>query len=1842
MERINSDNEVIDSQILLENVGFLENDFDNSFTLQSTLIAVKEYVAEKENSCMLEESAIAFSSLRKTKYNCSQNTRTALDSSKNNNVSQLQTIRDVSRNLKDWGLPQGIAQKYEERHIVLMFDWQVQCLSNPKVLLDCANLVYSAPTSAGKTLVAEILTIKTVLERQKKVIIILPFVSIVREKMFYLQDILSSSGIRVEGFMGSQSPPGGLQAVHVAICTIEKANSLINKFLDDGNISELGAVVVDELHLLGDPHRGYILELLLTKIKYVSTKLDDVNIQIIGMSATLPNLDVLANWLDAELFVTDFRPIPLEEYCLVGNNFFDKHGQIISTLEKDTKVGESDHVLKICLNTIRDGCSVLIFCMTKNRCENLAQSISSSFFKLGCSGDEMGLVLRNQLKTESIFEVLEQLKNCSVGIDHILKTTISFGVAYHHAGLTFDERDIIEGGFKSGAIRVLVATSTLSSGVNLPARKVIVRSPVFQRQPINILTYKQMIGRAGRMGRDSKGESILICTEAEKKIGFELMMGALDSVQSCIETEDKFMRAVLEMIASQVISTKAELDLYSKCTLLFVQQNISLSQNLLLNTTLNQLINYELVRIQADGEEKRYVATPLGKACLSSSMAPNDGLSLFCELQRARQCLVLETDLHLIYLVTPYSVSSQWGDIDWLHLLTLWESLTKSMKKVGELVGVQESFIIRCLRGNNKLNNVQNKMSIHKRFYTALALQDLVNEVPLSEVALKFQCARGFLQSLQQAAATFAGMVTAFCRQLGWKNMEMLISQFQDRLHFGIHSELVELMKLPTLNGIRARTLFDSGFETIASIASADSNTIENALHKSVPFQSSKERDGDDSDDIRKRNKIRNIWITGSCGITAKEAAENLILEARKYLELEIGVAEIKWEKRTLKTVNNSQNVSRDEIQNSPKQHLYKSQSSVPIKNEVISQKLNDISNSETVSKNDKDIKVCTAVIPIFKTEDKKENTTENYSLPTIIKDDIAWDSLNFTEVAIENVTQLRSLNTMHSPNISFGDSEDKPIISKNVSTKELSLNDVSLFSSEGDNSSLFEETLPIDLIPSKLLDKESEISTPVSKLKKTETISGDINFDSNTILNAFKSTIVDVETDEDIKLVYDDDNRMSENELEVAFNISEEVVNTQEISETSIKHIFITPFKRQAEFTENGDVQLAKKIKIDADKCFSIANKTQPVFKISSLNLNCAQSMKYAVVFNKFKLDCVILRGKDILENMKMLSNIQEASIYLCISNKDMNVNETIGSNVLKVSKTNPNHKTGNSIVHPIQGITICFGYECVLLDLNFLDDKLIKENISSWFQRQSLKLKVLSLKPIYLHLKQCFHIDPGLPSIDISLTEWLLDSDEKIPDILYLTKKYCGLDMANISFKIDNKEKKLKLLNCFEDACVRAWCVWAVADGQKKSLLEQYHTVPDTVYKETQVLKILSDCEFYGLSVDKDLASRLLIDVKVSQETLQKKAFKICGYNFNFNSSKDVAKVLGIYKGRKVSTKKSVLTSHNTPISSIVMFWRKLNSILTKTLYPLTEKACIYNSGDRINPTYTMYTCTGRVSMHEPNLQNVPRTFSIPARYLIENDIDTDEVIEFNCRNIFRAAPGHLLVSADYCQLEMRILTHYSEDPVLMKIMRSDVDVFKSIAASWSNVSEEEVDDDLRQKAKQLCYGILYGMGNRTLAQHLDVTELEAAMFMDSFYKTYPSIRSFTQSVIDDCKRNGYVKTLMKRQRFLPDINSNLIHKKTAAERQAVNTTIQGSAADIAKAAMCAIDDRTNGSAHRPRLILQMHDELIYEVPEPGKQCFISLIREVMEDTVRLKVPLPVKVRSGYTWGTLDEIKL
>ena len=556
---------------------------------------------------------------------------------------------------------------------------------------------------------------------------------------------MTSSGMRVEGFFGGYHPPGGFDSIDLAVVTIEKANSIINRLLEQNKLSDIGIIVIDEIHLISDSSRGYILELLLTKILYMCEKYQH-KIQLVTMSATLPNVELLRNWLKAEYFSTDYRPIELREMIKIGKKIYDQKMNFVKMIDEKWKEffpNDTDEICQLAMETIMDNCQLIIFCPSKEWCEQLSQNLARGIYNMR----------KKKVKAiDGIFDIkrvenlLQQIKGLPSGADQELKRSLAYGCAFHHAGLTTDERDVIEMGFKNGTIKVLVATSTLSSGVNLPARRVIIRTPMFGKNMMSNLTYRQMIGRAGRKGKDILGESILVCNEATTRVGKLLVETPLDPITSCLDINDHahLKRALLEIIASGVANSKQDLETFVSSTLFCQQNKINFSyfetineefvattndksekkpdnataesnENDPIKTSMDFLLEYEFIRLHVDDETKKlqFVPTRLGLACLSSSLPPKDGFLLFSELQKSRQNFVLESELHAIYLVTPFSVAYQLQEIDWIHFAELHDKLPDIMKRVGEMVGVSATYLIKAITGRQ--GSDWRSQQIHKR-----------------------------------------------------------------------------------------------------------------------------------------------------------------------------------------------------------------------------------------------------------------------------------------------------------------------------------------------------------------------------------------------------------------------------------------------------------------------------------------------------------------------------------------------------------------------------------------------------------------------------------------------------------------------------------------------------------------------------------------------------------------------------------------------------------------------------------------------------------------------------------------------------------------------------------------------------------------------------------------------------------------------------------------------------------------------------------------------------------------------------------------------------------------------
>ncbi|XP_075006076.1 helicase POLQ-like isoform X5 [Calonectris borealis] len=573
-----------------------------------------------------------------------------------------------------YGLPSKVKDLFRQfRGIETLYEWQHDCLMLES-LQQRKNLIYSLPTSGGKTLVAEIIILQELLCRQKDVLMILPYVAIVQEKVRGLSSFGIELGFLVEEYAGSKGrfPPIKRRIKKsLYIATIEKGHALVNSLIETERIDDLGLVVVDELHMLGEGSRGATLEITLAKILYTSK-----NTQIIGMSATLNNVGDLQKFLQAEYYTNNFRPVELKEYVKIRDTIYavdDKteNGYTFSHLlnfkySSNLEKADPDHIIALVTEVIPKY-SCLIFCPTKKNCENVASMV--------CKYLKKEFRAHREKEKQDLIKNLKNIGNGSVC--PVLKQTIPFGVAYHHSGLTNDERKSIEEAYSTGVLCLLACTATLAAGVNLPARRVILRAPYVANDVLKKNQYKQMIGRAGRAGIDSAGESILIVQEKDKHLVQDLVNSPLENCYSnlLLELTKGMQSLLLSLVGLKIAVTCEEVDNFMCNTLLGVQQQLlskekSLSE--IIRDGLENLIEKGLLkgRISEKDQDSKCILTItlLGKATYKGSIDLAYCNLLYRELKKGLEGLILESNLHLLYLATPYDMTSNCSP-DWMIYL---------------------------------------------------------------------------------------------------------------------------------------------------------------------------------------------------------------------------------------------------------------------------------------------------------------------------------------------------------------------------------------------------------------------------------------------------------------------------------------------------------------------------------------------------------------------------------------------------------------------------------------------------------------------------------------------------------------------------------------------------------------------------------------------------------------------------------------------------------------------------------------------------------------------------------------------------------------------------------------------------------------------------------------------------------------------------------------------------------------------------------------------------------------------------------------------------------------------
>jgi DNA polymerase-1 len=423
------------------------------------------------------------------------------------------------------------------------------------------------------------------------------------------------------------------------------------------------------------------------------------------------------------------------------------------------------------------------------------------------------------------------------------------------------------------------------------------------------------------------------------------------------------------------------------------------------------------------------------------------------------------------------------------------------------------------------------------------------------------------------------------------------------------------------------------------------------------------------------------------------------------------------------------------------------------------------------------------------------------------------------------------------------------------------------------------------------------------------------------------------------------------------------------------------------------------------------------------------------------------------------------------------------------------------------------------------------------------------------------------------------------------------------------------------------------------KKSakLLALYHRYEEQLEKndltkllyelEMPLASVLANMEMIGVRVDKSQLEELGVIFKEKIDRLEKEITDLAGTSFNINSPKQLSEILFEKLGLPVI--KKTKTGYSTgadvleklapqhEIVEKILHYRQVGKLYSTYIEGLKKEI---SSDGKIHTRFNQtIAATGRLSSTEPNLQNIP--------------IRLEEGRQI--RQVFVPSQDDWsILAADYSQVELRILAHLCRDPILQKAFQEDRDIHTQTAMDVFAVEADEVSSLMRSKAKAVNFGIVYGISAFGLSQNINIPQKEAKEFIERYFATYPNVRQFMDDVVVDARKQGYVTTLLNRRRYLPDINASQFNARSFAERTAMNTPIQGSAADIIKNAMVNLSREMDKRKLKSKMLLQVHDELIFEVPAEELEEMKTLVRVQMENAVQLSVPLKVDVNIGKSW--------
>ena len=546
----------------------------------------------------------------------------------------------------------------------------------------------------------------------------------------------------------------------------------------------------------------------------------------------------------------------------------------------------------------------------------------------------------------------------------------------------------------------------------------------------------------------------------------------------------------------------------------------------------------------------------------------------------------------------------------------------------------------------------------------------------------------------------------------------------------------------------------------------------------------------------------------------------------------------------------------------------------------------------------------------------------------------------------------------------------------------------------------------------------------------------------------------------------------------------------------------------------------------------------------------------------------------------------------------------------------------------HTSDVVGFAFGFEdkyYVSNDIGMLENKLLK----SWLENSELSKKVFDTKRTEVALNR-FGIKLKGVKFDTLLASYLIDSTNNSEDIAEIAQNFDYFDIDNDEAIYGKGAKKglpedEKIF--FEHLARKIKAIQSLYEPISEEL-EEKNQMDLFLDIELPLAHILGEMEMEGITVNASRLQEMKGEFAERLQEIEKKVYAEAGEEFNLNSPKQLGVILFEKMGLPVikktktgySTAVDVLEKlrGESPIIDDILSYRQIAKIQSTYVEGLLK---VIFSDNKIHTRYVQtLTQTGRLSSVDPNLQNIP--------------IRLEEGRKIRQAFVPRKEDWQLF-SSDYSQIELRVLAHISDDEHLKAAFIEGQDIHASTAMRVFGVENEaDVDGNLRRQAKAVNFGIVYGISDYGLSQNLGISRKEAQTFIDTYFEKYPGVKKYMEEVVREAKDKGYVETLYHRRRYLPDINSRNFNIRSFAERTAINTPIQGSAADILKIAMIKIDERLKAEKMEATMLLQVHDELVFEAPKSEIPRLKEIVEETMEHAVTLNVPLKADSSVGDTW--------